>query len=64
MKDSVKEYYGQILQHSKDLQTNACCTDSDMSEALRKVLANIHDAWSTPGEPCARGAACSPTSSE
>jgi SAM-dependent methyltransferase len=43
MKDSVKEYYGQILQHSNDLQTNACCTDSSMPEELRTVLANIHD---------------------
>ncbi|MEN8167535.1 MAG: methyltransferase domain-containing protein [Pseudomonadota bacterium] len=43
MKDSVKEYYGQVLQHSGDLQTNACCTDSDMPDPLRKVLANIHE---------------------
>ncbi|MEN8180781.1 MAG: methyltransferase domain-containing protein [Pseudomonadota bacterium] len=43
MKDLVKEYYGQILQHSNDLQTNACCTDSSMPDELRTVLANIHD---------------------
>ncbi len=43
MKDSVKEYYGQILQHSNDLQTNACCTDSTMPAELRTVLANIHE---------------------
>ncbi len=43
MKDSVKEYYGQILQHSNDLQTNACCTDSSMPAELRTVLANIHE---------------------
>jgi SAM-dependent methyltransferase len=42
MKDSVKNYYGQILQHSNDLQTNACCTDSQVSDSLRGVLANIH----------------------
>ena len=43
MKDSVKEYYGQILQHSGDLQTNACCTDASISGELRRMLANVHD---------------------
>ena len=43
MKDSVKQYYGQILQHSNDLQTNACCTDTDMPVSLRKLLGNIHE---------------------
>ena len=42
MKDSVKEYYGQILQHSGDLQTSACCTDAGMPDELRRVLANVH----------------------
>lgn len=42
MKDSVKEYYGKVLQHSNDLKTSACCTDAGMPDALRRVLANIH----------------------
>ncbi len=24
--DQVKEYYGKVLEKSKDLKTNACCT--------------------------------------
>ena len=43
MKDSVQEYYGKILQHSDDLKTNACCTDSQIPISLRKVLGNIHE---------------------
>jgi SAM-dependent methyltransferase len=43
MKDSVKAYYGQILQHSNDLKTSACCTDANMPEQLRRLLANVHE---------------------
>ncbi|RLJ17449.1 methyltransferase type 11 [bacterium endosymbiont of Escarpia laminata] len=43
MKDTVKEYYGKVLQHSGDLQTNACCTDAEMPCYLRTALSNIHD---------------------
>ncbi|MBL3590077.1 MAG: methyltransferase domain-containing protein [gamma proteobacterium endosymbiont of Lamellibrachia anaximandri] len=43
MKDTVKEYYGKVLQHSGDLQTNACCTDAEMPGYLRTALSNIHD---------------------
>ncbi|KRT56762.1 methyltransferase domain-containing protein, partial [endosymbiont of Ridgeia piscesae] len=43
MKDSVKAYYGQELQGSHDLKTNACCTDAQMPQRLRKALANVHD---------------------
>ncbi|MCW8889259.1 MAG: methyltransferase domain-containing protein [Sedimenticola sp.] len=44
MKESVKEYYGKILQHSNDLQTNACCTaDSSTPDFLKQAMANIHD---------------------
>ena len=42
MKDAVKEYYGQILQHSGDLKTNACCTTSGMPPHLKSAMANIH----------------------
>jgi len=41
--DSVKEYYGKVLQHSDDLQTNACCTDLGLPSYLKKALSNIHD---------------------
>ena len=39
---SVQEYYGETLQGSADLQTNACCTPSDMPDWLKPVLAKIH----------------------
>ena len=43
MKETVKEYYGKILQHSGDLQTNACCTaSSDTPAHLKQAMANIH----------------------
>ncbi|MCB1829694.1 MAG: methyltransferase domain-containing protein [Chromatiaceae bacterium] len=40
--DSVKEYYGKVLQSSGDLQTNACCTATDTPHHLKQLLANIH----------------------
>ena len=42
MKDSVKEYYGKVLTGSSDLQTNACCTDTDMPDHLKQAMSNIH----------------------
>lgn len=40
----LKEYYGNILQGSKDLKTNACCcTHDDMSPVMKKALAEIND---------------------
>ena len=41
--ESVKEYYGETLQSSADLQTNACCTAGDVPAHLKDVLAKIHD---------------------
>ena len=43
MKDAVKDYYGNQLQGSEDLQTNACCTDETMPEYLKPILAKVHD---------------------
>lgn len=42
MKESVKEYYGKVLSGTHDLKTNACCTDTDMPEHLKRALANVH----------------------
>ncbi len=42
MKDIVKDYYGKVLQHSGDLQTDACCTSTDLPPHLKPVLSNIH----------------------
>jgi len=43
MHDIVKDYYGNVLKGSDDLQTNACCTDDNLSSSLKVILANIHD---------------------
>jgi SAM-dependent methyltransferase len=39
--DSVKEYYGKILQGSKDLKTSACCSIESFPPAHRAILAEI-----------------------
>lgn len=41
--ESVKEYYGKILQSSEDLKTSACCTAESMPFYLREILKEIHD---------------------
>jgi len=41
IKDSVKEYYGETLESSNDLQTNACCA-SDIPNYLKPLIANIN----------------------
>eukprot|EP00009_Paramoeba_aestuarina_P010333 CAMPEP_0201531716 /NCGR_PEP_ID=MMETSP0161_2-20130828/48416_1 /ASSEMBLY_ACC=CAM_ASM_000251 /TAXON_ID=180227 /ORGANISM="Neoparamoeba aestuarina, Strain SoJaBio B1-5/56/2" /LENGTH=373 /DNA_ID=CAMNT_0047934771 /DNA_START=93 /DNA_END=1214 /DNA_ORIENTATION=- len=39
----VKEYYGQVLQKSEDLKTNACTTGASMPLVIRKILGSLHD---------------------
>lgn len=41
--DVVKEYYGKVLQHSGDLQTDACCTTGDIPSHLKQAMSNIHE---------------------
>ena len=43
MYDKVKEYYGERLQSSGDLQTNACCTDAGMPRYLKDALGKVND---------------------
>lgn len=43
MHENVKNYYGKVLQHSDDLQTNACCTSVAPPEHIKSALLNIHD---------------------
>jgi len=43
MHDDVKDYYGKVLQHSDDLKTNACCTDTHMPKHVKKALSQVHD---------------------
>ena len=43
IRDEVQRYYGEILQHSDDLKTNACCAVGAPPMWLQSLLANIHD---------------------
>jgi len=40
--EAIRNYYGKVLQGSKDLKTDACCTVGDMPPWLRQALANVH----------------------
>lgn len=42
-KDSVKEYYGKILQTSDDLLTDACCTAEGMPDFAKPILSRVHE---------------------
>lgn len=41
--ESIKEYYGKILQTNQDLKTSACCTAESIPLHLRDILKLIHD---------------------
>lgn len=41
--ESVRRYYGEVLQSSADLKTSACCTADSMPASLRPLLDNIHE---------------------
>ena len=38
----VQDYYGQTLQSSEDLQTNACCTAGKPPKHIQECLSNLH----------------------
>lgn len=40
--ESVQNYYGQVLQSSRDLKTSACCAVDAMPVHLRPYLADVH----------------------
>ncbi|HET8702069.1 MAG TPA: methyltransferase domain-containing protein, partial [Nitrococcus sp.] len=40
--ETVKQYYGQILQSREDLKAGACCTDERLPEHLAAILRQIH----------------------
>ena len=42
MHDDVRNYYGETLQSSKDLQTSACCTLTPPSAYIRDIQNRIH----------------------
>jgi SAM-dependent methyltransferase len=41
-KQNVKEYYGEVLESSTDLKTNACCTSITYPDHIKKTLNKIH----------------------
>jgi len=43
MQHLVQEYYGQTLQSSEDLKTDACCDASAVPNWLKPLLANVHE---------------------
>lgn len=43
MQEIVQKYYGETLTDSSDLQTNACCTDTNLPEYAKPLLAKVHD---------------------
>ena len=43
MLDQVKNYYGEALQSSEDLLTNACCTGAEPPQYIKDILVKIHD---------------------
>ncbi len=40
--ESVRHYYGQVLQSSSDLKTSACCSIDAMPSYLKALLAGLH----------------------
>ena len=40
--ESVKAYYGKILESNRDLKTTACCAAESLPEELRAIAAQIH----------------------
>lgn len=43
IQDSVRQYYGETLSNSSDLQTNACCTDAGLPNYVKPILSQVHD---------------------
>ena len=41
--ESIKNYYGKVLQGTKDLKTTACCTTEEVPEHLKPILSEIED---------------------
>jgi ubiquinone/menaquinone biosynthesis C-methylase UbiE len=39
---AIRRYYGEVLQKSSDLKTDACCTVADTPLWLRRALNNVH----------------------
>lgn len=40
--ESVKDYYGRVLQANSDLRTSACCTSESLPHRIRAIVQQIH----------------------
>ena len=43
IQDSVKNYYGEVLETKADLKTSACCPTEAMPKHLRPLVKNVHN---------------------
>ena len=41
-RESIQDYYGNVLKSNNDLKTSACCATDAMPENLRKILVELH----------------------
>jgi hypothetical protein len=40
--EDVQNYYGQQLQQSSDLKTDACCSKADIPSLIKDIIKKIH----------------------
>ena len=40
--EDVQNYYGQQLQHSNDLKTDACCSKANIPPYIKEIIRKIH----------------------
>jgi len=40
--ESVRDYYGRVLQTNRDLKTGACCSGDSFAPSIREILRQIH----------------------
>ena len=41
--EEVRDYYSKVLQTSKDLKTNACCTSESIPDHVKSIMSSLHD---------------------
>ncbi len=52
IKQTVKKYYGEELQGTSDLKTNACCTLDSFPDYIRKIIPLLNDEIKTKYYGC------------
>ncbi|CAF4337864.1 unnamed protein product, partial [Rotaria magnacalcarata] len=40
--EDVQNYYGQQLQQSADLKTDACCTKAQIPSFIKEIIKKVH----------------------